>query len=392
MNIILILTLITSPLKGAESKTSGANLVPAKNRFGFRLLTELSRGEIKENIVLSPYSIASALTMTYNGAAGETRAAMARALEIEGIGLDELNQGEKGLFEALQQKDARLQLVIANSLWARKGIGFKPGFINRVKKFFSAEVNVLDFNSPEALVKINSWVREKTRGKIERIVERIVPDAVLYLINAVYFKGKWQQGFDPKQTYETDFHLSDGTKKRVMMMYRSDRFSYLAGDGFQAVKLPYGDGRMSMVVFLPDESLGLNGLITRLTGENYAIWQREFASRQGEVGLPRFKLEYEGSLNEPLKVLGMAIAFDLNIADFSEMSPMKGVAIGDVRHKSFIEVNEEGTEAAAVTSVEMVMTAMPVDRFRMICDRPFLFTIEDNRTGAILFLGAVVKP
>lgn len=392
MNIILILTLITSPLKGAESKISGLNLVPAKNRFGFRLLTELTQGRIKENIVLSPYSIASALAMTYNGAAGETKAAMARALDIEGIGLDELNQGEKGLLEGLQEKDARLQLIVANSLWARKGISFKTGFINRVKRFFSAEASVLDFNSPEALAKINGWVREKTRGRIEKIVERILPDAVLYLINAVYFKGKWQDEFDPKQTYETDFHLPDGTKKRVKMMHRSNRFSYLARDGFQAVKLPYGDGRMSMVVFLPDESLGLNGLIAHLTSENYSIWQAEFATRQGEVGLPRFKLEYEQSLNEPLKALGMAIAFDLNIADFSEMSPMKGIAIGEVRHKSFIEVNEEGTEAAAVTSVEMVMTAMPVDRFSMICDRPFLFAIQDNLSGAILFLGAVVKP
>ncbi len=366
--------------------------MPAKNQLGFKLLSGLTQGKTDENVLISPYSIATALVMTYNGAAGETRTAMAKTLGIEGIGLEELNQGERGLAAGLRQSDARLQLVIANSLWARKGVVFNSGFINRVKKFYSAEANVLDFNSPEAIVKINSWVRERTHGRIERIVEHIAPELVLYLINAVYFKGKWQEGFDPKQTYEADFQVPEGTKKRVMMMRRSDRFGYLAADGFQAVRLPYGDGKMSMVVMLPAESLSLDWLIAQLTSENWQKWQGEFETKQGEVGLPRFKIEYEQSLKEVLKALNMALAFDLARADFSEMSPRSGIAIGDVRHKGFIEVNEEGTEAAAVTSVEMVMTAMPVDRFRMVCDRPFLFAIQDKASGALVFLGAVVKP
>ncbi|MGQ9708823.1 MAG: serpin family protein, partial [bacterium] len=390
--ILLILILITSPLKGVENRASGVSLVPAKNRFGFKLFGTLTRTGINDNVFISPFGIATALTMTYNGAGGETRAAMARCLEIEGVPLEELNEQESGLAAGLQKGDARVQLLIANSLWARKGVAFKSGFLKRVKQFYQAEATVLDFASSEAPDRINNWVKQKTRGKIDRIVDRIAPEVVLFLINAVYFKGKWQEEFDPGLTAEADFHLIDGGRQRVMMMRRSGRFNYRAGEGFQAVALPYGEGRFSMVVLLPDDSLGLEGLILNLTDENWQRWQADFESRQGEVELPRFKIEYEQSLKEVLKRQDMAVAFDLNRADFSEMSNRSGIAIGDVKHKSFIEVNEEGTEAAAVTSVEMVMTAMPVDRFRMVVDRPFVFAIQDNKTAAIIFLGAVVKP
>jgi serpin B len=392
MNLLLILSLFASPLRGTESKASGVSLVPAKNRFGFKLFCALVEAGIKHNLLISPFSITTALSMTNNGAAGETRAAMARCLEIEGVNLDELNEEEKSLAAGLQNSDARVQLLIANSLWARKGVAFKSGFLKRVKQFYQAEATVLDFASRDAPDKINGWVRQKTRGRIDRIVNQITPEVVLFLINAVYFKGKWQEEFDPKLTAESDFHLIEGTTERVLMMSRSGRFDYLLGEGFQAVALPYGEGRFSMVVLLPDESLGLNGLILKLNNENWQRWQAGLVSRQGEVKLPRFKMEYEQSLKEVLKRLDMAVAFDLERADFSEMSSQSGIAIGDVKHKSFIEVNEEGTEAAAVTSVEMVMSALPVDRFRMVVDHPFIFAIQDNATGAIIFLGAVVKP
>ncbi len=391
--IILIVSLFLSASRGAETGVIDANLVSAKNDFGFRVLSTLVRSAPKENVFISPYSIATALTMTYNGSGGQTRSVMAQTLGIAGIELQRLNAGEKFLAGQLKKDKPGVELLIANSLWARKWVTFNSAFLNTNKEFYQAEVAAIDFNSPDAPKKINNWVKDKTKGKIDKIVDQIKPEAVLFLINAVYFKGRWQEKFDPKMTRDDKFYPDNGSAVVVKMMMRSGKFRYLETDAFQAVELPYGEGEVSMLIFLPAAGK-LDDLIAQLSS---AFWQESrgrFQSREGTVLLPRFKLEYEQSLRDVLIELGMGIAFDLNQADFSLMGKGgPGFAIGDVKHKTFVEVNEEGTEAAAVTSVEMVLASVPPQsRFEMVVNRPFLFAIQDNETGAILFLGEVRNP
>lgn len=391
--IILIVSLFLSASRGAEAGVIDANLVSAKNDFGFRVLSTLVSSAPKENVFISPYSIATALTMTYNGSGGQTRGAMAQALGIAGIELQRLNTGEKFLAGQLKKDKAGVELLIANSLWARKGVTFNSTFLNTNKEFYQAKVAAIDFNTPDAPKKINSWVKDKTKGKIDKIVDQIKPEAVLFLINAVYFKGRWQEKFDPKMTRDDKFYPDNSDPVLVKMMMRSGKFRYLETDAFQAVELPYGEGEVSMLIFLPAAGK-LDDLIAQMSS---AFWQEawgRFRSREGTVWLPRFKLEYEQSLRDVLIELGMGIAFDLNQADFSLMGKGgPGFAIGDVKHKTFVEVNEEGTEAAAVTSVEMVLASVPPQpRFEMVVNRPFLFAIQDNETGTILFLGVVRNP
>ncbi|MEO0051383.1 MAG: serpin family protein [candidate division WOR-3 bacterium] len=392
MYTLLLLSLFSSPLRGANPPVAPELLAAAKNRFGFALVNELAAVQPAENLLISPYSIATALTMTATGAAGETKNVILKTLSLSGIRTEELNAGEKNLLDSLITARRNITLEIANSIWARHGIAFKSVFRRKLQHFYSAELFTLDFNSPDAASRINSWVSRRTHDKIRSIISRINPEHALFLINAVYFKGRWQQPFDPQLTAEDIFYLPDNRTVRVQMMHRSGKFSYFAGTGFEAVELPYGQGKISMFLLLPEEKTGLPALLKQLTLENWSAWRARFASRQGEIALPRFRIEYEQSLKPALSQLGMGLAFDLNRADFSAMCSQSRLAIGDVKHKSFIEVNEEGTEAAAVTSVEMVMTAIPVNSFNLVFNRPFLFLIQDNTTGTILFIGTVVHP
>ncbi len=391
--IILIVSLFLSASRGAETGVIDAELVSAKNEFGFKVLSTLVSSAPQENVFISPYSIATALTMTYNGAAGSTRTAMGATLGVGNLEIQRLNTGEKFLAARLKSSKPDLELLIANSLWARKEVAFNPAFLNTNKEFYQAEVATLDFKSPDAAKKINTWVKDKTKGKIDKVVDRIKPEAVLFLINAVFFKGRWQEKFDPGNTQDDKFYPDDAQPVPVKMMTRSGKFRYLETAELQAVELPYDEGKVSMLIFLPARGK-LDSLIFYLSSSTWQEWRGRFRSREGTVWLPRFKMEYEKSLKEVLTELGMGVAFDLNQADFSLMGKGgPGFAIGDVKHKSFVEVNEEGTEAAAVTSVEMVLASVPPQpRFEMVINRPFLFAIQDNETGTILFLGAIRNP
>ena len=375
-------------------------LVAANSRFGFKLFAELLKAEPGSNVFISPASVAIALAMTYNGASAATQEAMAQTLELQGMSLDEANQAYAALLQTLETADPKVQLAIANSLWARQDIQFNTDFLQRVKLFYDAEVTSLDFTSPSSVDTINGWVNENTNGKIPTILDQISGDAILYLINAIYFKGTWIKAFDPKLTQDSMFNLLGGSQKQVPMMMRSDAFRYLRGDGFQAVSLPYGEkdgeGRFSMYVFLPDEGSSLDALLNGLTAERWNEWMAMFGPAEGDLAMPRYRLEYEVGLNDALKALGMAVAFDPQQADFSAMVDLKpeNVFISNVKHKTFVEVNEEGTEAAAVTSVEMGVTSAREEpqRFSMIVDRPFFVAIRDDQSGEVLFMGAIVAP
>ncbi|MGB9742031.1 MAG: serpin family protein [candidate division WOR-3 bacterium] len=386
---MMILTILF--LSGASPARPALLTVPM-NKFGYSLFQQLSATTPADNVVISPYSITTALLMTANGAAGETRATMVQSLKLSGLNLKTANLLQRQLSAGIARNDSGVILEIANSLWLRQGVVLKSGFRKNMERSYQAQLFTIDFNSTDAPARINQWVSQQTKNKIRSIVDRLKPEVALLLLNAIYFKGKWQQPFSPELTAEAEFHLPDGQTQLVKMMHRRGKFQYCAGPGFKGVELPYGNGNVSMFLLLPDESIGTAGLLKNMTEENWATWRAGFESRSGTVALPRFKIEYEQSLKPALTQLGMGLAFDLNRADFSAMTSTTRLAIGDVKHKTYIEVNEEGTEAAAVTSVEMVMTALPVNTFELVFNRPFLFLIQDNSSGAILFLGLVCNP
>lgn len=393
------------PLSGPEGERSkdlppaaakiDERLVSANTEFALGLYKHLALEDESKNICISPASISLALSMTYNGADGDTKDAMAKTLALEGMTLDEVNEANKDLMSVLQNPDPKVELALANSIWARRGMNFKEGFIKGNEDYYRAGSRTLDFGSPDAPKAINDWVSKNTRGKIERIVDKIDDRSVMFLINAVYFKGAWAAEFDPKRTENLPFIRPDGSKKPVAIMFRTGSYPYYEGEGFKAVRIPYGDGRIGMYVFLPDEGTGLSRFYERLDPSDWNLWIGSFSEKQGRVGLPRFKMEFGADLKEALSEMGMGIAFDEDRADFGlmcERMPGRNVYMAGVKHKTFIEVNEKGTEAAGSTSVEMGVTGVPTEAFDFVADRPFFFAIRDEKTGAVLFMGSVNEP
>lgn len=383
---------------GPDRKLAGepvpGELVSANTRFAFDIYREVLKTGGTKNVFISPSSVSLALTMTYNGADGTTKEAMARVLGVEGMDLDELSRANAILISNLIYGDEDLILEIANSLWARQGVTFRDEFMNRNQTFYFA--GLFPITTAAA---INDWVSEKTHEKITHVLDDPLPaEAILYLVNAIYFKGTWTHEFDKADTRNRPFYLTGGGQKSVPMMELADTLRYCRGDGFQAVSLPYGDGRFSMYVFLPDENSSLAEFQARLTPENWEAWMGEFGEAEGDIYLPRFKIEYERLLNNQLTGLGMGVAFEPYGANFGKMLPVEqfggeNVYISRVIHKTFCEVNEEGTEAAAVTIVEIGVTCpSEPQKFLMRMDRPFFFAIRDNESGAILFMGSVLDP
>ncbi|MEH2194366.1 MAG: serpin family protein [Nostoc sp.] len=369
-------------------------IVESSNKFGFKLFSEVLKDDKGENnIFISPSSVAIALAMTYNGASGSTQQAMAKTLELQGMNLPEINSAyAAALKQLLENQDAKVQLSIANSLWANQDVSFAPDFLKRTHDFYQAKVSNLNFKDAAASSIINNWVKENTKGKINKIVETIEPNQVLFLINAIYFKGNWSNEFDKNKTAQYPFYITPSRRKQHPMMSQEGDYRYYQNEQFQAVSLPYGkDGKTSFYIFLPKQNSNLKALYQNLSFENWEKWMTQFNKQKGFIRLPRFKTDYEVTLNDALKTLGMEEAFS-NKANFSGMG--KNFAISQVKHKTFVEVNEEGTEAAAATSVGIVTTSLrdEPEPFRMIVDRPFFCAIRDNQTGNILFMGSIIEP
>jgi serine protease inhibitor len=383
----------TETTRPNKSANMNSTLAAASNSFGFDLFKRLRGRAADENVFFSPLSVTVALAMTYNGAAGETKKAMARVMKIEGMNGAELNRASAELLSALKSADPKIELTIANSLWARSGMRFNENFLVDARQFYGAEISTLDFSNPQSSGAINRWVSDATKGKISRIIDRIDAQQVMFLINAVYFKGQWQKGFEKTLTKAQTFHSPAGPKP-AMMMAQSGNYLYHRGDKFQAVSLPYGKGGVSLYLFLPDQGSSLDEFLKGFDYLKWEEWINSFNSAPGDVKLPRFKLEYEKTLNEPLKDLGMGAAFSAREADFSGARAERDIYISEVKHKAVVDVNEEGTEAAAATSVGISTTSArrPQERFTFVADRPFLMAIRDSQTGAILFMGAVTEP
>lgn len=372
-------------------------MADASNAFGFSLFRDLV--EDGQNIMISPTSIYTALAMTLNGARGDTFDTMAEVLGVPAVDLERFNANNLARLYLLQEADPEVMLNIGNSLWVREGEELDPDFVERNQFNYDATVQALDFNTPEAAAVINQWVKDRTGGLIEDIVEPPIDDqTILFLVNAIYFQGDWTMPFNPDNTRQDIFHGPDGDIKDVPFMYRSSEFRYFEEEGnFQAIRLPYGkDERLSMVVFLPAEGTSATGLAAQLDASTWNEWRWELRNREGQLWLPRFTMAYEKTLNQALENLGLDIAFDEDRADFFGMIPRDEgprLFISKVKHKAFIQVDEEGSEAAAATSVEIAPTsAPPMEPFLMNVNRPFLFLIHDQETNEVLFTGLVADP
>ena len=372
-------------------------LIESTNRFGLKLFKEIAAAEAADqNIFISPLSVSFALGMTYNGADHETREAMAATLELSGMTVEEINQSYRNVIDLLTNLDPAVVFKIANSIWYRDGFPIAPEFIQLNQEYFDAEVRGLDFAQIWAADTINHWVDFNTEGKITEIIKPPIPEAVvMYLINALYFNGNWTLPFDTGSTADLPFFFPDGSMDKRPMMQTDTLLPYFGNDLFQAVDLPYGDKTFNMAILVPSIGHSVDEIIAQLDDNTWAGWMNEFAVTEVKLGLPKFKFGYEIMLNDILKAMGMSIAFDQVNADFGNMvvdiNQLWGnLFISFVKHKTFIQVDEEGTEAAAVTIVGIELTS--VGPPAVYANRPFLFVIHERESGSILFMGKIVDP
>ncbi len=380
---------------GAQPPTAGIDT--AINDFGFRLLSALAPAS-ERNTIISPLSVSLALAIAYNGAVGETKDAMARTLTLGPLREAELNRGSRELLMTLERADPAVQMEIANALWAQSGFSINPGFIRLSKSFYKATVDHVDFaHDPQrAADTINAWVDRKTHGKIPTIIRSPERTARLVITDAVYFKGRWTSPFDQKATATKPFYLQEGGSVPVPLMAQSGKYPYFETDHFQAIRLPYGNRRFAMYIFLPRGKDGLPALMGSLDGAHWRQWTAKLVERKGSISLPRLRLTYARSLNDALKSMGMAPAFDSTRADLSLIHPPPPpLFIQDVQHKTFIELDEEGTRAAAASSVQMGVTMALTKEpppFEMVVDHPFFCAIAEQQSGTLLFAGIVTNP
>jgi serpin B len=362
-------------------------LIGGSNAFAFDLLREVNKAQRNSNVFVSPLSASMALGMTANGAAGTTYDAMHNALRLGDASREEVNEGYKSLIALLRGLDKSTDFRIANSIWYEKTFPFNDTFLTESKSFFDAEVKPLDFRSPAALTTINSWVKTSTNDKIPTILDAIDPSEVMFLINAIYFKGTWQKQFDKSETAQAPFFALDGSKADVPLMHQSVPLRVAHAASYTAIDLLYGNSAYAMTVVLPNQNVSVNTLAESLTGDSWKSLEDSFSEYKFDFFFPRFKLTWERLLNEDLRALGMGIAFDA--ADFTPMSPRgRELIITKVIQKTFVDVNEEGTEAAAATSVGVGITSAAA---AIRVDRPFLFVIRERVYGTIMFMGKIVK-
>ena len=370
---------------------SEIRVLEGSNHFAMGLLRESAAGDpTAANVFLSPLSASMALGMTMNGAAGDTWTQMRDMLGFAGLSDDEVNAAYSGLIDLLLGLDATVELGLANSIWTRVGYPVLNGFYDSARTHFDAAVAELDFLDPAAPAVINAWVEDATHGRIEEMVERIKPETIMILLNAVYFKGEWRYRFDPRNTTTAPFSLAGGGTVSVPLMRQTGSFRAFAAEEAYGVELPYGGGAFTAMALLPAGDRTLRELVSTLDEETWTGWMALLdGSDPAEVAvaLPRLELEYEEVLNGTLQALGMVDAFG-TAADFSRMVAGGGVWIDEVKQKTFLMVDEEGTEAAAATSVTVIESAAPEFRF----DRPFLFAIRERISGTILFIGTIGDP
>jgi serpin B len=375
--------------KPFELTPKATEVISSSNGFGIDLF-RITAIEGNENLMLSPLSASTALTMLLNGCNTQTYSQIRDMLGYEGLTLDEINGAYQGLVKQLLIADPEVKLALANSVWYRQDFEVKPAYLESMDSSFNAEIAPLDFSSPEALTVINGWAKDNTNGKIEKVLDVIDPNAVMFLMNALYFKGSWTYKFDQSQTTSSPFYLENGSVINVDMMKSFIPIKMYTGNGVTAVELTYGRQNFSMIIILPENTLG-----DFLPGFDKTVWNNITASLDAitdpvetEIILPKFKFDYEKKLNDQLKSLGMLDAFNRYLADLSGISDAD-IYVDFVKQNTFVDVNEEGTEAAAVTVIGINYTSVPDP---VIIDRPFIFAIRERMTNTLLFIGKVEQP
>lgn len=378
-----------APTPPADPAVVQKQLVTESNRFGLSLFAALTEKEgPAKNVFISPLSVSYALAMTYNGAAGLTAGQMASVLGFEGLSLTDMNQCFHDLTEYLTTVDQFTTFEIANSIWYRIGVPVREDFIDLNRTWFDAEVNAIDFSALYAADTINHWVAEATHDKITTIITPpIDPATIMFLINAIYFKGDWTHPFDTAMTLNGRFFCGDGSVITTPMMNKDTLFFVFENDLFQAIDLPYGKHGYSMTILSPHEDVTVDELIAQMTPEKWDAWMDEFIVRETDFGMPKLTLEYDASLKGVLSAMGMPVAFG-DEADFSNMVDSLRVCIDDVLHKTFLKVDEKGTEAAAVTVVGITQTL----EYGIYVNRPYVMAIREKETGTIVFLGRIAAP
>lgn len=395
---ILCLCVLTFVSCGTEnvipqSKGAYSQLADAHKSFAIDLLKKLEDAQPDDNIFFSPASISMALSMTSNGAVGDTYNEISEALRTDKMTLDEINEAYQSMHYDLESLDPRVKLNIANSTWANEGFDVKNAFSDDVETYYDAEAYTRDFSKGKTVDEINDWAAKKTENKIKKVLDQIDPAARMFLLNAIYFKGDWKNEFDKKLTQEADFYMSSNQTVKCDMMTTESDFAYYAGDQIQMVDLPYGNESFSMSIILPGEGYDLSQLIQDLDTDKWDKWVRKLDKRELIVKMPSLELRYERVLNEDLQKLGMEKPFVGGLADFGNLTDEK-VNISFVKHDSFLKIDEKGTEAAAVTTVGIELTSAgggnqtPIMRV----DRPYLLVIREQSTDNLLFVGKILNP
>jgi len=365
-------------------------VIEASNTFGFGLAARVVAADPRPNVVLSPLSASMALGMTLNGAEGTTFEAMRATLGFAGMTREEINTAYRDLIDLLTGLDPEVRFEIANAIWANEDVPFHAAFFQAVQAAFDARAESHDFADPATLAAINAWVEERTEGLIDSILDELDPALVMLLVNAIYFDGAWTTQFDSSDTREQAFTRPDGSTVQVDMMSMDGvAFPMTHGPGYAAVELPYGGAAFSMVVVVPEATSGARDFLAGLDAEAWADLVARLSPQELDLlALPKFTLTYDAYLNEALQAMGMGVAFGPG-ADFSAMSPIgEDLCIDFVRQKTFVEVDERGTRAAAVTAVGVGVVSFT----GLIADRPFVFAIRERLSGTVLFVGLVEDP
>ena len=371
-----------------------AHIEEANNQLGFSVLSKIDTPK-DENAFISPTSLYTALLLAYNGADGDTKEEFKDTLQIRDWTDTEVNEAMNVLLHSFEKDIEAIDVSSANSLWLANEYTFQKDYEQAMEQYFDAHITMIDRADDTSADKINKWVNKETRGKIEEIMEPpLDSNFVALLVNVLYFNGEWQYEFEESATEERVFHTATN-EVDVDFMFLQEELSYMENEDVQAVKLPYGEGEMMMQVFLPKEDVEIKEVVDTMLMEEWETWQTDFQEREGKLLFPKFEMEYDIVLNDVLQELGIEAAFTER-ADFSYLiEETNGLAISEVKQKTYIDVDEVGTEAAAATSVEIVETSLVVDEdepFEMDVNRPFIFAITDTATDAILFLGQINDP
>jgi serine protease inhibitor len=400
LTVVALLSAV-APHTAIASPPTANDIAAADNAFGFRLLAAVQTTTPQANVILSPIGAALDLSMVLNGAEDQTRHEILAALALSGSDIEAINAANAQLIKLTRAPAKGVDLSVVDSLWVdSRRAKLRPDYVKRVQAAYDAEIADLDFAGPGASGRINSWASRETHGAIPKVIDRIDPAELALLLNAVYFKGIWTHKFDKAKTQPRDFKLEGGSTKQVPRMSQAARFDYFETPDMQAIRLPFGDGNMDMLILLPAISSSLGDLETKLTPEHWRSWQGQFAARPGTLELPRFELKSRHRLNEALQSLGMRRAFEPGaqlagmLTSHSGQGPPQQALLSSVLQLTYWKVDEEGAEAAAVTTTQIRATvvARPTRQFHMIVDRPFFCAIDDRRSGALLFVGSIYDP